>query len=384
MEQLVSSDFKLGVVAGGQLGKMLTLAASNWDVKTFVMDSDPNCPSAHTSSELVIGDFRSFDDVLAFGRKVDLLTIEIEHVNVDALDQLLKEGVCISPHPEALRIIQDKGLQKQFYQENDLPSAAFRLFESADAIRAAYAEGSLELPFVQKSRTEGYDGRGVFVAKTQEDLDRLLPTASVVEAMVNLSKELAVVVCRNPSGETKCFPPVEMQFNPEANLVEFLMCPADVSEAIAKASESLAEKVAESMKVVGILAVEMFLDEEGTLLVNEVAPRPHNSGHHTIETLYTSQYEQHLRAIFGFPLGSTRIKVPSIMINILGEPGYAGPVKYQGLTECMAVEGVKFHIYGKKETRPFRKMGHATIMDPDIHRAVEKARYVQQTLKVIA
>ena len=384
MEQLVTSDFKLGIIAGGQLGKMLTLAATNWDVKTFILDPSASCPAASSCTHFIQGDYTAFDDVYAFGKALDMITIEIENINTDALIQLKAEGKRVYPDPEILKIIQDKGLQKQFYQKHKIPTAPFQLFNSAEAIRQAITSGKLRLPFVQKLCKEGYDGRGVFVVQQKDDLQKLLNGPSLVEDKVKVAKEISVIVSRNTKEEIKAFPPVEMAFNPEANLVEYLICPADLNPQLACAAEELAETVIKAFNLVGILAVEMFLDENNNLLVNEVAPRPHNSGHHTIESAFTSQYEQHLRAIFGFPLGSTKQKLPAIMVNILGEPGYTGPVKYEGLTQCMSVEGIKLHIYGKKITKPYRKMGHATILDHDLEKAKEKAKFIQQNLKVIA
>ena len=383
MEQAITSDFKLGIITGGQLGKMLTLAASNWDVRTHVMDPNPNCPSATTCSVFTVGDYTSFEDVYEFGKNLDLVTLEIENVNADALIKLQEEGVKIFPDPHMLKVIQDKGLQKQFYAKHNLPTSDFSLHADADAIRAAVNKGSISVPFVQKTRTAGYDGRGVFVVKTATDLENLLEGPSLVENKVAIEKEIAVIVCRNEDGEVRAFPVVEMEFNPTANLVEFLSCPANVSDQIAQTATDLAISVITAMDLKGILAVEMFLDQSGNVLINEVAPRPHNSGHHSIESVVTSQYQQHLRAVLNFPLGSTELKIPAIMLNILGAPGHQGPVCYKGLKECMAVEGLKLHIYGKRETRPFRKMGHATVIDQSLESAREKAKFVQRTLRVV-
>ena len=383
MEQAITSDFKLGIIAGGQLGKMLTLAASNWDVRTHVMDPNPNCPSATTCSVFTVGDYTSFEDVYEFGKDLNLVTLEIENVNADALIKLQEEGVKVFPDPHMLKVIQDKGLQKQFYARHNLPTSEFSLHADADAIRAAVKEGSVSVPFVQKTRTAGYDGRGVFVVKTEADLENLLEGPSLVEDKVAIEKEIAVIVCRNEDGEVRAFPVVEMEFNPTANLVEFLSCPANVNDQIAQTATDLAINVITAMDLKGILAVEMFLDQSGNVLINEVAPRPHNSGHHSIESVVTSQYQQHLRAVLNFPLGSTELKIPAIMLNILGAPGHQGPVRYEGLKECMAVEGMKLHIYGKRETRPFRKMGHATVIDQSLESAREKAKFVQRTLRVV-
>ncbi|MCB9335854.1 MAG: 5-(carboxyamino)imidazole ribonucleotide synthase [Flavobacteriales bacterium] len=383
-EQYISSDFKLGILGGGQLGKMLTLAASNWDIKTVVLDPSKECSAAHTCNEFVLGDFNDFNTVYEFGKKVDLITIEIENVNVEALKKLKQEGKKVLPCPDKLEIIKDKGLQKEFYENNQLPTSKFQLFSSEADIVKAVENQEIQLPFVQKLRKEGYDGRGVKVVENTNDLKDLLKGASLIEEKVTLKKELSVIVARSSNGEVKSFPVVEMEFNPQANLVEYLICPASISETIEEKAEKLAIDVVKSLDFVGLLAVEMFLDENDEILINEIAPRPHNSGHHTIESVVTSQYEQHLRAILGLPLGSTALKIPSIMVNVLGEPGFEGKVKYQGLKECLATEGVKLHVYGKKVTKPFRKMGHITILDKDLDNARKKADYIKEHFKVIA
>lgn len=382
MEQLVTSNFKLGIIAGGQLGKMLALAASNWDLKTFILDPDEHCPASTICTNYTKGNYTDFQTVYEFGKTVDMLTFDIENINTDALIKLKKEGKAIYPEPEILKVIQDKGLQKQFFKEHEIPSSSFSLFESKKEILNAIESGKLQLPFVQKLRTSGYDGKGVELINGTDDLSRLMEGASVIEDKVVLKKELAVIVARNRKGEIKSFPLVEMEFNQEANLVERLICPSNESATIHERAQLLAEKIISNLKMTGILAVEFFLDESDRLYVNEVAPRPHNSGHHTIESCITSQYEQHLRSILGFTLGSTEIKIPSVMINLLGEKNEFGLVKYEGLTESMAIEGTKIHIYGKKETKPYRKMGHVTILDKSIVEAKLKAKKVSETLKV--
>lgn len=378
------SDFKLGVLGGGQLGKMLTLAASQWGLKTAILDAGEDMPAAPVCQEFVRGDFRDFETVYRFGKTVDLLTIEIEQINIDALEQLENEGVRVFPSPANLRMIQDKAVQSQFLIEQKIPKPAFQVFSSPAEIRKAIDAGKVHFPFVQKLRKFGYDGRGVRVIRSAQDLPELLDGETMTEECVAIDKELAVIVARNSSGELAVYPAVEMVFNPEANLVDYLVCPAAISAAIEREAETLARKIAASLNLVGILAVEMFLDGDGKLWVNELAPRPHNSGHQTIEGSVTSQYEQHLRAILNFPLGSTVTKMPSVMLNLLGEPGFSGPAVYEGLRECLAIEGVKIHIYGKKETRPFRKMGHITVLDFKRERALEKAERVRQTIKVKA
>ncbi len=382
MEQLVTSDFKLGIIAGGQLGKMLVLAASNWDVKTYILDSDDHCPASTCCTTFVQGSQLNYDDVIRFGKMVDMITFEIENINIDALKKLKAEGKRICPDPDTLEIIQDKGLQKEFYLENKIPSPSFQLFNSKEEILSAIEHKTLKLPFVQKLRKGGYDGRGVAIMRTQTDLQNLLEGASLVEDLVDLQKEISVIVARNNKGDIKCFPVVEMEFNEEANLVEKLICPSSMEDKILLQSQEIASKIISSFQICGLLAVEMFVDKNMRVWVNEIAPRPHNSGHHTIESVVTSQFEQLLRAIFNFPLGSTQLKMPSVMINLIGEPEYEGAVKYEGLTECMAIEGVKIHLYGKKVTKPFRKMGHVTILCRSIEDAKLKAVIVKQKLKV--
>lgn len=382
MEQLVTSNFKLGIIAGGQLGKMLALAASNWDVKTYILDPDENCPAATICTNFTKGKYTNFNEVYQFGKQVDMLTFDIENINIDALLKLKNEGLKIYPEPEALNIIRDKGLQKEFYLKHQIISPQFTLFESKEDIIEQVKVKKIKLPFVQKLRTEGYDGKGVAVIKKATDLDKLLEGKSIVEQMIDIKNEVSVIVARNRTGEIKCFPLVDMVFNQQANLVEQLICPANQEIKIEQKAKKIAEKIISKLEMTGILAVEFFIDTNNKIWVNEIAPRPHNSGHHTIESCITSQYEQHLRAILGFKLGSTAIKIPSVMINLLGEKGYEGKVKYEGLSECMAVEGVKIHIYGKKITKPFRKMGHITIIDKDISRAKIKAKKIRKTLKV--
>jgi 5-(carboxyamino)imidazole ribonucleotide synthase len=381
---ILHPDFKLGVLGGGQLGKMMALAAGNWHLPLYLLDQSADFPAGRVSPFFTEGNFKDFDDVYNFGKDKQVLTIEIEHVNTEALHKLAEEGVTIHPHPAKLDIIKDKGLQKQFYAERGIPTSDFELYEDEQAVRQAVAEGALSLPFVQKTRTAGYDGKGVSVIKTEADLqEKLLPGACLIEQLVDMDKEIAVIVARNESGEVKAFPAVEMAFNPEANLVEFLFCPAKISAAIEAKAEALAKEVIEAFDLCGLLAVELFLDQSGQLLVNEVAPRPHNSGHHTIDSCYTSQFEQHIRAVLDLPLGSTKMKAPSVMVNLLGAAGQTGPVYYQGLEDCLQIEGVHLHLYGKSTTKPYRKMGHATVVDESLEAAVEKAREVQGKLRIV-
>lgn len=382
---MFSTTQKIGILGGGQLGKMLCLAAADWDLKTFVLDASPDYPAGQVCTGFTQGDFNNFDDVLAFGKDKDILTIEIEHVNTDALRELERLGKTVHPAPRALDIIKDKGIQKEFYRENGIPTAHYELFDNENLLKEAVAAGRWSLPFVQKSRTAGYDGRGVAIIRTAEDLEqKILPGPCLAEALAPIRTEIAVVAARNANDEVTVFPPVEMDFHPEANLVEFLLCPARISPLEAAEAEALAETVIRTFDVCGLLAVEMFLTTDGQLLVNEVAPRPHNSGHHTIDTAPTSQFQQHLRAICNLPLGTTVQQSPAVMLNLLGEPGHKGPVRYEGMEQCLALDGVHIHLYGKAMTSPFRKMGHVTVTGQTAEEAIEKAQFVKNTLKAVA
>ena len=377
MKKFYSSDFKLGILGGGQLGRMFVQEAINYDVRIHCMDPAADAPCSHLVQEFTTGPLTDFEAVYNFGQSKDVVTIEIENVNVDALKKLEQEGVKVYPQPAFLEMVKDKGLQKQFYQNNGIPTAPFTLVENKDQVIAQYRQ-----PCVQKMRTGGYDGKGVQVLRHPDDLAKAFDCPSVIEELVPFVKEIALIVARNPSGQTTAFPLVEMEFNPEANLVEFLFSPADVSEAVAAQAKSIALHIVESAQFVGILAVEMFVLADGQVLVNEMAPRPHNSGHHTIEANVTSQYEQHLRAILDLPLGDTSILSPAVMINLLGAKGHAGPVYYEGIEEMMSHSGVFVHLYGKSETRDFRKMGHVTCMHSDLTQAKALARKAISTIQV--
>jgi 5-(carboxyamino)imidazole ribonucleotide synthase len=381
---MFSTTQKIGILGGGQLGKMMCLAAANFDFKTHVLDTSADYPAGTVCSQFVEGDFKNYDDVLAFGQDKDVLTIEIEHVNIDALQALAEQGKAVHPRPEALRIIQDKGLQKQFYAEHDLPTSPFQLFDNEQLVRVAIESGHLELPFVQKTRTAGYDGKGVAVIRTAADLDKLLTGPCLVEELVDVATEIAVIAARNPSGEVVTYPAVEMEFHPEANLVEWLVCPARISPLVAAEAEALAERVIRAFDVCGLLAVELFLDKKGQLLINEVAPRPHNSGHHTIDAAVTSQFEQHLRGICDLPLGDSSPTRAAVMLNVLGHPDHRGPVWYEGAEACMAMSGVHLHLYGKALTAPYRKMGHLTVTANTLDEAIGKAQKVKTLLRVVS
>ncbi len=382
MEKLVTSSLKLGIIAGGQLGKMLIQEASKWDIITYVLDKDENCPARSIASHYIKGSNIDFDSVYQFGKLVDILTFEIENVNIEALKKLKSEGKKILPDPEILELIQDKGLQKQFFKRNNIPTVPFRVYDTITDIKKDLANDKIKYPFVQKLRKGGYDGRGIAIINEPEDLKNLLTGASIIEEKVEIAKEISVIVARNKKGEIKSYPVVEMIFDPKANLVDKLICPSSIPVEQSENAINLASEIIELLNMEGLLAVEFFIDSKGEVIVNEIAPRPHNSGHHTIESNMTSQFEQHLRAIFNLPLGSTKIKLPSVMVNILGGEGYEGQVIYEGLTDVMAIEGVKIHLYGKKITKPYRKMGHVTILSSSIDSALEKAEKVRKLIKV--
>lgn len=372
------NNFKLGVLGGGQLGKMLIQESVNLNISTYILDPDANAPCKDLCTEFFQGSLKDFDTVYNFGKQVDLLTIEIEHVNVEAMEKLQTEGLQVYPQPEILRMVQDKGLQKQFYRLNKIPTAPFHLVNNKEEIKQFAAE----FPFFQKLRKEGYDGRGVVRLTDVNNLEKAFDVPSVLEKLVDFEKEISVIVSRNTKGEVAAFPTVELVFNPEANLVEHLFTPANISIEIEQQAKEIAVHVIESLKMVGLLAVEMFLTKTGEILVNEIAPRPHNSGHQTIEGNFTSQYMQHLRAILNLPPGNTDIKTPAVMVNLLGEPDFTGDAVYEGLEEVLGIDGVNIHLYGKTTTKPFRKMGHVTIIDKDLKSAMQKADRVKKTLKV--
>jgi 5-(carboxyamino)imidazole ribonucleotide synthase len=322
-----------------------------------------------------------FESVYQFGKLVDVLTFEIENVNIEALKKLKSEGHRIVPDPEILELIQDKGLQKKFYKKNGIPTSTFKIYESETAILNGIEKGEINFPFVQKLRKGGYDGRGVAVINDKSDLIKILSGASVIEEKVEIVKEISAIAARNRKGEIKCYPVVEMLFDPKANLVDKLICPSSITVEQSEKAVIFASEIIELLNMEGLLAVEFFVDSKGEVIVNEIAPRPHNSGHHTIESIITSQFEQHLRAILNLPLGSTKLKLPSVMINILGADGYEGPVIYEGLTESMAIDGVKIHLYGKKITKPYRKMGHVTVLSSSLECALKKAEKVKQLIR---
>lgn len=384
MTNYFSSDFKLGILGGGQLGKMLLYETRKFDVQTFVMDPSVEAPCKISANKFQQGDLMDYETVLDFGRQVDLLTFEIEAVNVEALKKLEEEGKKVYPSYKTLELIQDKSVQKQFYRKNNLPTAPFQIFSSKSDLLNAVEKENVRLPFIWKSATGGYDGRGVMAVRSKSDFKDLAEGNCIAEELIPFKKELAVIVARNPSGETKTFPVVEMEFHPEANQVEYVICPARIEDQVSEKAIALALSVSKVFEHVGLLAVEMFLTEDDELLVNEVAPRPHNSGHYSIEASFTNQFEQHLRAILDLPLGNTDNKVAGIMVNLSGEENFEGPPKYQNIEKIMKMPGVTPHIYGKKITRPFRKMGHVTIVHKDLAEARNIAEVVKNTIRVIS
>ncbi|MFD2726763.1 5-(carboxyamino)imidazole ribonucleotide synthase [Hyunsoonleella rubra] len=379
-----SSNFKLGILGGGQLGKMLLYNTRKFDIYTCVLEASEDAPCKIACNEFHLGSLMDYDAVFNFGKNVDVLTIEIENVNVDALEALEKEGVKVYPASKTLRTIQNKAKQKLFYRDNDIPTSDFTRFAYLSEIEDALQNGGLELPFVWKAAQFGYDGNGVKIVRTLEDLDGLPKGECIAEELIPFKNELAVIVARNASGVTKTFPVVEMEFHPEANQVEYVICPARISGDVAMKAREVALKVSQAFSHVGLLAVEMFQTQEDEILVNEVAPRPHNSGHQTIEASYTSQFEQHLRAILDLPLGRTDSKVGGVMVNLVGAEGFTGNVVYENIENIMTMEGVTPHIYGKKQTRPFRKMGHVTIVNEDLNEARRVAEEVKKSIKVIS
>lgn len=380
MSRQFYKDFKLGVLGGGQLGRMLIQSCVNLDIYTSVIDPDSQAPCSGFSNEFRKGTITDYETVYNFGKKVDLLTIEIENVNTKALKQLESEGLEVYPQPDVIEIIQDKRIQKQFYKDNNIPTADFVLINDKEEINNYESF----LPAFQKLGKGGYDGGGVQRIQDLNDLTKAFDAPSLLEKAVDFEKELSVITARNKDGEISAFPVVELVFHPEYNLVDYLIAPANISSKIEEKATKIALEVTKKLGIVGILAIELFLTKDGEILVNEVAPRPHNSGHQTINANYTSQYEQHLRAILNLPLGSTEIRQPSAMVNILGDDGYTGSVIYEGLDEIMKIQGVKVYLYGKKVTKPHRKMGHITIVDDNLEVLKSKVKQVKKLIKVKA
>jgi len=377
MTQAFYQNFKIGIIGGGQLGRMLIQSGIDLNINFSVLDPDPQAP-CHQLAPFTCGKLTDYQTVWNFGQDCDLITIEIENVNTVALADLVKAGKKVFPQPSIIELIQDKRKQKQFFKDHQIPTADFLLVENKSDI----LDHRSYLPAVNKLGREGYDGRGVQMLRTEQDLPKAFDAPGLLEKLIDFEKEIAVIVSRNENGVVATFPAVEMVFHPEANLVEYLFSPAQLKEEVAKQAKEIAEHVIQSLGLVGLLAVEMFVTRDGQVLVNEVAPRPHNSGHQTIEANVTSQYEQHLRAILGLPPGDTSCTCASAMVNVLGEEGFTGMARYEGLNEVLSLAGAHIHLYGKKQTKPFRKMGHVTLVDPDLESLKTKANFVKNNLKV--
>lgn len=371
---------KAGILGGGQLGRMLLQAAANYTVETWVMENDPNCPAAHLCHHFVQGDINDFDAVYAFGKGLDLLTIEIESVNVDALEKLESEGVKVYPKPAAIRTIKNKILQKQFYEANDIPTSAFVVTAHLHDLNNHTAL----LPAVHKIGQGGYDGKGVQIIRDEKDIEKGFDAPAVLEKMVPIHKEIAMIVAMNEKGETALYPPAEMVFDPVLNLLDYQLSPAALPEKVFWKAEAIALRVVKALNSPGLFAVELFVDKNEEVLVNETAPRVHNSGHHTIEANYSSQYDMLWRIMLGYPLGNTDAILPSAIVNLLGAEGHSGNAVYDNLDEVLKMDNVFVHLYGKKQTKPGRKMGHVTIMHKDYQDLTHKANKIKHLLKVVA
>lgn len=382
MKSIFSSSFTIGVLGGGQLGKMLLQEAYRMDIRSAVLDPAADASCAVISNDFVQGSFADSDTVFNFGKDKDVVTIEIEHVSVDGLRRLKSAGVSVFPDPEVLATIQNKQLQKSFYQQHAFPTADWFMFDSVEQLRNKLASCNWSFPFIWKSATMGYDGKGVKMVRTADDLQDLPDVPGIAENAVDIQVEIAVIVVRGQNGDVKCFPACEMFFKEEANLVEFVSCPSFLDASITSEAESIARSIADKFGTVGLLAVELFVTKSGKILVNEVAPRPHNSGHFTIEACYSSQYEQHLRAICGLPLGDTSLKSPSVMYNLVGEADASGDVWVEGAEKLFGVSGASLHLYGKKTVRPFRKMGHVTVCATSVDEAMSRAKEISGFLKI--
>lgn len=368
----------LGVLGGGQLGRMLIQSAINYNQDIHILDPDPNAPCKDFAQEFTVGSLKDFETVYEFGSKCDVITVEIESVNTDALERLVSEGKQVYPQPHILRLIQDKRAQKEFYLANGIPTAEFIL----TANKAEVIHNADFLPAVNKLGKEGYDGRGVQILRSEADLEKAFDAPGLLEKLIDFEREIAVTVARNANGDLSVYPSVECAFHPTANLVEFLFAPAEVTREIEEKASAIAKDVILKLDMVGILAVEMFVTKDGDVLVNEIAPRPHNSGHHSIEANFTSQFEQHLRSVMNWPLGNPELRCPAAMINLLGEEGFTGPVLIEGKEEAMAEKGVYIHLYGKKITKPFRKMGHVTLLDDNVDNLKKRAQRIKELIKI--
>jgi 5-(carboxyamino)imidazole ribonucleotide synthase len=372
---------KVGILGGGQLGKMLLQAGANYPVETFVMENDAECPSAHLCHHFIKGDIRNYEDVYHFGKTLDAITIEIESVNIDALKKLEEEGVSIYPKPSALEIIKNKVLQKQFYAENKIPTADFIITKNKNELKEEHVNF---LPAAHKLAMGGYDGKGVQLLRNESELEKAFDEEAVLEKMVEIKKEISIIIGINEKGNTAIYPPVEMIFNNDLNLLEYQLSPAKLDEKIVWKAEAIALAVVKNLKSAGIFAIELFVDFDNNILVNETAPRVHNSGHHTIEANFSSQFDMLWRIILGYPLGNTKAIMDSAIVNLIGEENYSGDAKYMNLEEVLKIENIFVHIYGKKQTRPGRKMGHVTILSNERQHLIYIANKIKQALKVIS
>jgi 5-(carboxyamino)imidazole ribonucleotide synthase len=376
----MSKPLRIGILGGGQLGRMLLQTAANYHVETFVLEAGKNPPASSLCHYFVEGDIKDYDTVYRFGKLVDALTIEIENVNLEALFKLEEEGLKIYPRPQALKIIKDKGLQKEFYKKHNIPTSEFHLINRKHELNGYLGF----LPMAQKLRQGGYDGKGVEILREVDDFSKAFDAPCVIEKLVPIQKEISVIVARNDAGQTAVYPPVEMVFDPRYNLVDYLFSPATLTEEQSALAQTIALNVMTALDSPGIFAVELFLNTKGQILVNETAPRAHNSGHQSIEGNYASQYETQMRILQNLPLGSTDTIKPSLMLNLIGEPNHSGAVKYNGLEEVLKMKGVYVHLYGKHETKPGRKMGHVTVLGESKDELLEKAEMIKTKLKVIA
>tara|TARA_B100001029_G_scaffold42774_1_gene33421 strand:+ start:282 stop:1433 length:1152 start_codon:yes stop_codon:yes gene_type:complete len=374
-------DKKLGIIGGGQLGKMLLSECNKMNIYTSVLDPNKNSPCKNLSNKFYCGDFNDYDTVYSFGKDCDLITFEIEHINVDALESLEKIGKAIYPKSKTLRIIQDKNLQKSFFKKNNIPTSNFEYFKSLDELKKSIEDNKVKFPCVWKKTKFGYDGFGVKILNSFDDINNLPNSEMIIEDYIPFEKELSVIVARNVKGDIKCYRTVEMEFNNISNQVEYVISPGKISEEIDNEAQKLAIKLSESLDCVGLLAVEMFMNKN-KILVNEVAPRPHNSGHFSIEACESSQFQQHIRAIFNLDLGETKHSGSAIMLNLVGEKGFKGKVFYENLDEVFKDKSANLHIYGKEETRPNRKMGHVTIICDKFEEAYKKAKTLKDTIKI--
>ena len=379
-KDIFSTDYKLGILGGGQLGKMMLYSTRKFDIRTKVLDSSPEAPAQYGANEFQVGSLQDYDTVMAFAADCDTVCIEIEAVNVQALRDLRAQGKKVHPNPDSLELIQDKTKQKQFYADHNIPTSRFEMVSGKAEFEAA--RDRWPIPFVWKAATGGYDGFGVVVCRSEEDVQHIPDAPGMLEAFVDFELEVSVIVARNESGEVKTFPVADQEFHPTANQVEYVLCPSVLSQEMQRKVEEIAIKTAEAYDICGLLAVELFVTADGEILVNEVAPRPHNSGHHTIEACYTSQFEQHVRAVLDLPLGSTELKAAGVMANLVGAEGYSGDVVYQGYDELLGEPGVNIHIYGKAQTRPFRKMGHVTVVSKDRDEARKRAEWAKNSILV--